>query len=90
MMNSYALYDKVYNEADGYDNYGVIGPAIEGRFEFNGRSMRGFWAASGNQYVVVSYATVIATYEDGEWEIADNRWGPTTGRHIGIVRRAHA
>lgn len=71
----------------GSDNYRDINAAVGRRNDFAGNSMHGKRLDDGT-YVVGSYYTVIAIVRpSGEVEIADNSWGPTTGRHINICKR---
>jgi hypothetical protein len=44
-----------------------------------------------NQYIVLSYRTVIARFVEGEgWSLNERKYSPTTSRHQTIVRRATA
>lgn len=44
-----------------------------------------------NQYLVLSYSTVIARFVEGEgWSLNERKYSPTTSRHQNIVRRATA
>lgn len=62
---------------------------LEGREPFQGNSMSAHWNDDSDPtYIVLSYGTVIATANsDGVVIIPENRWGPTTGRHINLCRR---
>lgn len=71
----------------GSDNYRDIESAVARRADFAGSGMHGKRLIDGT-YVVGSYDTIIAIARpDGEVEITDNSWGPTTGRHINICKR---
>lgn len=84
-MNRYSLYDDAPMN-QGRDNYKEIAQALSHRDEFAGSSMSAFWT-DDDQYVVLSYRTVIATYDGPNMiRIAENRWGPTTGRHINLCK----
>lgn len=44
-----------------------------------------------NQYLVLSYSTVIARFVEGEgWSLNERKYSKTTSRHQAIVRRATA
>lgn len=86
---NYRVLDTVARDS-GNDNYRVIESRVASHQSFAGNSMHGFRAEDGT-YVVVSYRTVIATVSpDGTVDISKNHWGPTTGRHINICKRAWA
>jgi hypothetical protein len=88
MTNSYRILDTVARDS-GNDNYQTIADRVSKHQSFAGSSMHGFRAEDGT-YVIASYRTVIATVAaDGAVSIIDkNHWGPTTGRHINICKRA--
>ena len=68
-------------------NYREIGGPdglLANRMPFVGNSMSAHFSMAG-AYIVMSYGTVIATLQAGEKTVIDeNRWGPTTGRHINL------
>lgn len=67
-------------------NYRQIEGALSRRQPFTGSSMSAHTEDDGT-YVVLSYATVIATVRGTDVEIAENRWSTTTGRHINLCKR---
>lgn len=84
---SYRVLDTLPHRMGGSDNYRTIQQRIANEQPFEGNSMGAFRDEDGT-YVVVSYRTVIAVKADGRWTISDNLWGPSTGRHINICKRA--
>ena len=57
---------------------------------FKKPSLVGFTDTCG-AYLVLSYATVIARFDEGKgWALNDRKYSPTTSRHQSIVRRATA
>lgn len=83
---TFKVYDHNPQARCGNDPYQVVERMLKSRQAFAGNSMSGYWTPEG-QYIVVSYSTVIATVTDGKVEIAENRWGQTTGRHINLCKR---
>lgn len=85
MSIRYSLYDNA-PQTKGKDTYDEIWAHLADKRPFAGSSMSAFWT-DDNQYVVVSYRTVIATYDGPNVKrIAENRWGQTTGRHINLCK----
>ena len=62
--------------------------AIRNREEFQAGSLSGYHVYQPDEYVISSYATVIAVVKDSGTWIDDQRYSVTTSRHQSIVRRA--
>jgi hypothetical protein len=85
MNTRYGLYDEAPQDK-GRCTYSEIAEFLRKQHAFAGSSMSAFWTED-EQYVVLSYRTVIATYDGPNLiKIAENRWGPTTGRHINLCK----
>ena len=67
--------------------YAVMLDKIRGRETFTGNSAKGV-AYSDNDYAVVSYDTVIATYDDGVFWVSDKFYSKTTSRLQNLCREA--
>lgn len=67
--------------------YAVMLGKIRGRKTFTGNSAKGV-AYSDNDYAVVSYDTVIATWENGEVWVSDKFYSKTTSRLQNLCRQA--
>ena len=46
--------------------------------------------ATGGDYRVYSYSTLIATYINGEWSLNENKYSVTTSKQQNILRRVIA
>ena len=44
----------------------------------------------GSDYIVYSYATPIAWFKNGEWQLPNHKYSVTTSKHQSIVRKAIA
>lgn len=85
MSYRYSIDDEAEQEK-GRCTYSEIAKFLKDKHAFAGSSMSSFWTEDG-QYVVLSYKTVIATYDGPNLKtIAENRWGQTTGRHINLCK----
>lgn len=85
MNTRYNINDRAEQEK-GRCTYNEIAQFLKDKHAFAGSSMSSFWTED-DQYVVLSYRTVIATYDGPNLiKIAENRWGPTTGRHINLCK----
>ena len=59
--------------------YAVMLDKIRGRVAFTGNSAKGIRYENGD-YAVISYDTVIATYDDGVFWVSDKFYSKTTSR----------
>jgi len=67
-------------------NYREIPALVSGKVPFNGNSMSA--VLSGDDYLVLSYRTVIAIWSPGSgWDIPDRYYSNTTSRHQNICRK---
>ena len=65
---------KIYIETYGYQgNYGAHALMLRVR---NGRYSVCVW---------YSYKTIVAFLHDGDFMAAENKWGPTTGKHLNMI-----
>ena len=64
--------------------------AIRNREEFKAGPLSGYHVYQPDEYVVSSYATVIAVIKDSGTYVSDQRYSTTTSRHQSIVRQAIA
>ena len=62
--------------------------AIHNREEFQAGFLSGYYVCQPDEYVVSSYATVIAVIKDSGIYVDDNRYSAATSRHQSIVRLA--
>lgn len=46
------------------------------------RNTKCYWVQVNDLTVLVSYETIVAASYNGQHVRLDNRWGPTTGRHL--------
>jgi hypothetical protein len=68
--------------------YREIPQLLQSRKSFTGNSMSA-WRYEDGSYDVRSYNTLIAHVNvfGSVWVIDENRWGPTSGRHINLARK---
>ncbi len=71
------------------DNYRIIEARLANLMPFEGNSLQGYMDESGDNYLVVSYRTLIATAsaDGGNW-VSKTKYSVTTSKHQNLVRRA--
>jgi hypothetical protein len=80
----------IKNKEKQVDNYQTIANKLGLLMPFNGNSLTAYW--EGDTYRVVSYATLIATYNretKAEW-INPNKYSVTTSKQQNLIRRTWA
>ncbi len=69
------------------DNYKTIEAKLDTLTPFEGNSMRGYWDAMSQRFLVFSYRTLIGYSTLSGFAIVEDKYSVTTSRHQNLLRR---